>query len=79
MSRQSTALYDRERNREVTRRLEGEPSLKRLLHSVGFAPVIHRQRAREWGRPAEALSDVAAHLEGAGANAIVLCTHTMHA
>jgi aspartate racemase len=79
MSWESTALYYRELNQEVTRRLGGQHSSKILLHSVDFAPVVRRQHAGEWDRLAEELSDVAARLEGAGADAIVLCTSTMHA
>ena len=79
MSWESTALYYRALNVEVARRLGARHSSKLLLHSVDFEPVVRRQHAGDLETLGRELADVAGRLEGAGADAIVLCTNTMHA
>lgn len=78
MSWVSTAEYYRLLNEEVARRCGGLHSAKILLASVDFAEIEERKLAGDWDGVAARLSDAAARLESAGAEAIVLCTNTMH-
>ncbi len=75
---ESTAVYYRLLNEEVRRRLGGAHSSKLLLHSVDFEPIVRLQHAGEWAQVGEILRDIAGKLEGAGADALVLCANTMH-
>jgi aspartate racemase len=78
MSWESTALYYREINEEVKRRLGGLHSAKLLLASVDFHEVERLQHAGEWDEAGRLLGGLARSLEGAGADFLVLCTNTMH-
>lgn len=78
MSWESTAVYYKLINQEVGRRLGGLHSAHLLLHSIDFAPVAHAQHAGDWNTAAVMLRDSARRLEAAGAQALVLCTNTMH-
>jgi len=78
MSWESTALYYKLMNQEVSRRLGGLHSTQLLLHSLDFAPVAQAQHDGDWETAAEILRDSAQRLAAAGAHALVLCTNTMH-
>ena len=78
MSWESTALYYREINEEVKRRMGGLHSAKLLLASVDFHEVERLQHAGEWEEAGRLLAGLARSLEGAGADFLVLCTNTMH-
>lgn len=78
MSWESTAVYYRLMNEEVKSRLGGFHSAEILLASMDFAPLEAWQRSGDWDAAGEALADCALTLEGAGAQAIMLCTNTMH-
>jgi aspartate racemase len=78
MSWESTALYYKLMNQEVNRRLGGLHSAHLLLHSLDFAPVAHAQHEGDWGTAAAILRDSARRLAAGGAQALVLCTNTMH-
>lgn len=78
MSAESTAIYYRELNRLVRERRGGLHSAELLIWSVDFARIAELQAAGEWARCGEILADAARRLEAAGAEAIVLCTNTMH-
>jgi aspartate racemase len=78
MSWESTAEYYRLVNRAVAERRGGLHSAPLLLHSVDFAEIAALQAAGEWDRAGAVLGRAAAGLERAGAEAIVLCTNTMH-
>jgi aspartate racemase len=78
MSWESTAEYYRLVNRAVAERLGGLHSAPLLVHSVDFAPVAAMQAADDWAGAGAVLARAAAGLERAGAEAIVLCTNTMH-
>ncbi|MGW0160201.1 aspartate/glutamate racemase family protein [Mycobacterium sp. NPDC003323] len=49
-----------------------------VLASVNFAEIEALKLAGDWDAVAERLSDAARRLEAAGAEAIILCTNTMH-
>lgn len=78
MSWTSTAEYYRLLNTLYAARLGGLHSAPLLLHSVDFAEVAAMQKAGEWNRAADLLTDAARGLERAGAGAILLATNTMH-
>ncbi len=78
MSWESTIPYYRIINECVRERLGGLHSAKLVLHSVDFAEIEILQTAGDWGTAGAVLADAARGLRAAGAEAIVLCTNTMH-
>lgn len=78
MSWESTVPYYREINQTVKARLGGLHSAKLILYSVDFAEVEQLQATGQWDAAGALLADVAVKLERAGADALVLCTNTMH-
>lgn len=78
MSWESTAIYYRHLNEQVRDRKGGLHSARLLLHSLDFAEVAERQHAGDWAGAAEILVDAARRLERGGAQALVICTNTMH-
>jgi aspartate racemase len=78
MSWESTAIYYRYLNERVRERLGGLHSAKLLLWSFDFAEVAERQHVGDWQGAATLLADAARKLEAAGAEALVICTNTMH-
>lgn len=78
MSWESTLLYYRLLNEGVRDRRGGLSSAPLLLWSVDFAPVAERQAAGDWDALGRELGDAGRRLAGAGAEALLLCTNTMH-
>lgn len=78
MSWESTAIYYRSMNEIARDRLGGLHSARLLVWSVDFADVADRQHAGDWDGAANLLIDAARRLEQAGAEALVICTNTMH-
>jgi aspartate racemase len=78
MSWESTVPYYRIVNERVRARLGGLHSAKLVLHSVDFAEIEALQHSGEWDAAGALLADAARGLHRAGADAIVLCTNTMH-
>lgn len=78
MSWESTAVYYRLLNQEARRRLGGLHSADLLLRSVDFAPIAEMQDEGDWDGAGAVLAEAAAELEIAGAEALLLCTNTMH-
>lgn len=78
MSWESTVLYYQLINEGVKQRLGGLHSARIILYSVDFAEVEHLQRTGNWQAAGELLAQAAHKLQGAGAEALVLCTNTMH-
>lgn len=78
MSWESTAVYYRLLNEEVRTRLGGFHSSRLLLASWDFAEVEAWQRAGAWEQAGAALGACARRLQDGGAEAILLCTNTMH-
>ena len=78
MSWQSSALYYSLINELVAERLGGVHSADLVMVSVDFADIEALQAAGQWQRAGELLAREARGLEAAGAEAIVLCTNTMH-
>ncbi len=78
MSWESTVTYYQVINEYIKCELGGLHSAKILLYSVDFAEIEEYQANNEWEKSAEVLGTVAAKLEKAGADFIVICTNTMH-
>ncbi|MEM8984842.1 MAG: aspartate/glutamate racemase family protein [Pseudomonadota bacterium] len=78
MSWESTELYYRAINQAVSQRLGGLHSAALLLSSVDFAELESLLRADAWDDIGVRLAGEAKRLEQAGADALVLCTNTMH-
>ena len=78
MSWESTAIYYRHLNEIARERLGGLHSAKLLLWSFDFAEVAERQHAGDWDGAAALMVEAARRLEAAGAEALVICTNTMH-
>ncbi|MCC5947972.1 MAG: aspartate/glutamate racemase family protein [Nitriliruptoraceae bacterium] len=78
MSWESSASYYAAINRGVAAALGGHHSADLVLVSVDFAAIEAMQRAGDWEAAGALLADAARRVEAAGADAIVLCTNTMH-
>ena len=78
MSWESTLPYYRIINERVRARLGGLHSAKLFLYSVDFAEVEAMQMRGDWESAGTLLADAAKSLQRAGAEAIVICTNTMH-
>lgn len=78
MSWESTVPYYRLMNQLVKARLGGLHSAELVLYSVDFQPIEELQHAGRWAEAGQTLARAAASLERAGAQALVLCTNTMH-
>lgn len=78
MSWESTDIYYRVANELVRDRLGGLHSAKILLSSLDFEEISTLQRADEWKRAGEVLTEHARRLEAAGADVVLICTNTMH-
>jgi aspartate racemase len=78
MSWESTIPYYRIVNERVRDRLGGLHSARLALYSVDFAEIERLQMQGDWDEAGRQLADAAAALQRAGAQAIVICTNTMH-
>ncbi|KAJ3458071.1 hypothetical protein MRS44_012180 [Fusarium solani] len=78
MSWESTTTYYQEINRRV-REVQGSlHSARCIVFSFDFAEIEKLQHAGKWNEAGALLDDAASRLKLAGADAIVLCTNTMH-
>lgn len=78
MSWESTSIYYQLLNQRIGERLGGLHSADCLLSSVNFAEVEAGQRRGDWARLAQLLTERALSLEAAGAEALLICSNTMH-
>jgi aspartate racemase len=78
MSAESTAHYYAAINAGVRARLGGLHSAQIVMWSVDFADIAEMQSKGEWNKAGQHLVAIAAKLERAGADIIVLATNTMH-
>src|SRR5688572_6163672 len=65
-------------NERVGQRLGGVASAPLIVWSFDFAEIEALQAAGDWDGAGKALADAAQRLEAAGAEALLLCTNTMH-
>ncbi|KAM0547573.1 hypothetical protein ACHAPJ_010317 [Fusarium lateritium] len=78
MSWESTTTYYQVINRRVRQVQGGLHSAQCMVFSFDFAKIEALQHAGKWEEAGALLDDAAAKLKLAGADAIVLCTNTMH-
>ncbi|KAI8714767.1 hypothetical protein NCS52_01197500 [Fusarium sp. LHS14.1] len=78
MSWESTTTYYQEINRRVREVQGGLHSARCIVFSFDFAEIEKLQHAGKWDEAGALIDDAASRLKLAGANAIVLCTNTMH-
>ena len=78
MSWESTVTYYRLINERVRDRVGGLHSAPLLLHSYDFADIEALQRAGDWAQAGRVLADTGRRLRAAGAEALLICTNTMH-
>lgn len=78
MSWESSATYYRLLNEGVRDRLGPTASARCILWSFDFAEIEALQHAGDWRRLTERMVDAARRLEAAGAEALLICTNTMH-
>ena len=78
MSWESTAIYYRLMNERVKERLGGLHSAQVLLWSFDFDEIAALQSTGDWKGATERMIDAALRLKNAGAEALIICTNTMH-
>jgi aspartate racemase len=78
MSWESSAEYYRLLNEGVRDRLGQTASARCILWSFDFAEIEQLQHAGDWDRLSALMVGAAQRLEGAGADALLLCTNSMH-
>lgn len=78
MSWESSIEYERLINRLVRERLGGVASADLIIRSFNFAEIEALQAAGDWDEAGRVLASAAGDLERSGAEAIVVCTNTMH-
>lgn len=78
MSWESTAIYYRLLNEVVKERLGGLHSASLLLRSFDFAEIAALQAAGDWDSLTKRMIEAGRALREGGAEAVVICTNTMH-
>ncbi len=78
MSWESTVIYYQHMNRMVRSQLGGLHSARLLLWSFDFQEIEKDQASGDWEAASGKMCDAAKRLKAAGADAIVICTNTMH-
>jgi aspartate racemase len=78
MSWESSIEYERTINELVRERLGGTASADLLIRSFNFADIEALQAAGLWAEAGQVLAQAAKNLADGGADAIVICTNTMH-
>lgn len=78
MSWESSINYERIINTETRRRLGGVHSADLVVRSYDFDVIAALQRDDRWDDAGRLLATDARHLEQAGAEAVLICTNTMH-
>ena len=78
MSWESTLLYYRIINQQVGAALGKLHSAPLLIYSFDFEVIAELQRSGQWNRAAGMMAEAGGALKAAGAQALVICTNTMH-
>jgi aspartate racemase len=78
MSWESSIEYERLINQAVRNQLGGTSSADLIIRSFNFSDIEALQSSGKWDEAGNLLVHAAKNLEQAGAEAIVLCTNTMH-
>jgi len=78
MSWPSSIEYERRINEAVNARLGGTSSASLILRSFNFQEIADLQAQGEWDSLSRMLAEAARALVAGGADAIAICTNTMH-
>jgi aspartate racemase len=78
MSWESSIEYERTINELVRERVGGLASADLIIRSFNFADIAALQVDGRWDEAGRVLADAADSLANAGADAIIVCTNTMH-
>ena len=78
MSWESSIEYERHINQIVRSQLGGTSSADLIIRSFNFSDIEALQSAGKWDEAGALLAHAAKNLEKSGAEAVVLCTNTMH-
>ena len=78
MSWESSIEYERTINELVRDRVGGLASADLIIRSFNFADIEALQVDGRWDEAGRVLADAAVSLANAGADAIIVCTNTMH-
>jgi len=78
MSWESSIEYERTINELVRERVGGTASADLIIRSFNFADIEALQVAGQWDEAGRILAEAAVAMVAAGADAIVVCTNTMH-
>lgn len=78
MSWESSINYEKLINEAVRDRLGGTNSADLVIRSFNFSDIEALQQEGKWLEAGQLLAKAAADLERSGAQAILLCTNTMH-
>lgn len=78
MSWESTQTYYQAINQGIKEQLGGLHSAELVLYSVDFDAIEKLQHQGDWPATAEILSQAAMRVEAGGAEALLICTNTMH-
>lgn len=78
MSWESSVVYYQLINRRVKELAGGNHSCKSVMYTVDFDQIVSLQHSGDWNKLNSIMADSALRCEKAGAEAIVLCTNTMH-
>ena len=79
MSWESSSEYERIINEHIRAALGGGSSADLIVRSFNFTDIERLQESGQWEEAGRLLAAEAVKLQVAGAEAIVLCTNTMHA
>jgi aspartate racemase len=74
----STVEYYRLINEGISARLGKLHSARCILHSLDMQDLVEINRTEDWDASLELVAGPAAHLKAGGAEAIVLCSNTIH-
>ncbi len=78
MSWESTATYYQRINTLIKERLGGLHSARLVIYSVDFHDIEVLQRENRWTEAGDMLAQAGCALRTAGADALLICTNTMH-
>ena len=78
MSWESTAIYYQRINTLIKERLGGLHSARLVIYSVDFHEIEVLQRKNRWTEAGDMLAQAGCALCAAGADALLICTNTMH-
>lgn len=78
MSWESSIEYERQINQLVRAKLGGTASADLVIRSFNFAEIEELQAKGDWDEAGQLLAEAAQGLEAMGAEALVICTNTMH-